>query len=82
MKKERDVRLDKIADIIDAINAVYEIKCDGSELKKSVYLDYRNGKYYVFRANETNKHFISSTVYESYNIGDIKTYLTGFIDAL
>lgn len=81
-KKERDIRLDKITDLIDAINAVYEIKCDGNELQKSVYLDYRNGKYYIYKATENNKHFISRAMYESYNLGEIKTYLTGFVDAL
>lgn len=81
-KKERDIRFDKITDLIDAINAVYEIRCDGSELQKSVYLDYRNGKYYIYKATENSNHFISRAVYESYNINEIKVYLMGFVDAL
>jgi len=81
-KKEKDIRLDKITDIIDTINVVYEMRCDGCELKKSVYLDYRNGKYYVYYATENNKYFLGKARFESYNLGEIKTYLTWYLDAL
>ena len=72
----------KILDLIDAITAVYEIRDDGKECQRGLYLDYRNWKYYIYKTMEDKKYFTSGCVFESYNLNEIKIYLTGFLDAL
>lgn len=72
----------KIVDLLNAIHAVYEIRDDGKELKRGVYVECSEWKYYVISTSEDKTTFISKQRYESYNLNEIKTYLTGYLDAL
>lgn len=72
----------KIKDLLDTISAVYDIRDDWNECKRGVYLDYRNWKYYIYYTTEDKKYWNNKKRFESYNPTEIKTYLTGYLDAL